>query len=57
MILRHIDYRGRYTHTTVDIKSVRLANVLLDINKGVEDIEISRAEPHVSSLSPSSECT
>ena len=42
-----IDRRGQYVHSVIDIKSARLCNVLLDINKGVEDIALSRREPAV----------
>ncbi|KAF8333810.1 P-loop containing nucleoside triphosphate hydrolase protein [Amanita rubescens] len=42
---RLIDDRGRHYDTVIDIKSARLCNVLLDINKGVEDLALSRKEP------------
>ncbi|KAF7338400.1 p-loop containing nucleoside triphosphate hydrolase protein [Mycena venus] len=45
VIRRQIDSRGRYRSTVLDIKSTDLCSVLLDINKGVEDLELSRAEP------------
>lgn len=47
MIKRQIDPRGQYRFSVVEIKSARLRDVLLDINKGVEDIELGRAEPGV----------
>jgi len=52
---RRIDSRGRYVGSTIDIKSQRLCNVLLDINNGVESLELSRNEPEVCSLQLSAE--
>ncbi|KAJ7278278.1 P-loop containing nucleoside triphosphate hydrolase protein [Mycena rebaudengoi] len=45
VIRREIDERGRYCGTVLDIKSTDLCDVLLDINKGVQDLELSRSEP------------
>ena len=50
-----IDGRGQYHGTVIEIKSMHLYNVLLDINKGVEDLGLSRREPKVRSLLPSPE--
>ncbi|KAJ7766247.1 P-loop containing nucleoside triphosphate hydrolase protein [Mycena metata] len=45
VIRRLIDERGQFRGTALDIKSADLCNVLLDINEGVEDSELSRREP------------
>lgn len=55
IIRRQIGKRGQYLGSVINIKSARLCNVLLDINKGVEDIELSRSEPVVRCLPPSAE--
>jgi hypothetical protein len=47
VVRRIIDEKGRYRDTTVDIKSDALCRVLLDINAGVEGLELTKNEPEV----------
>ncbi len=49
MIKRQIDSRGQFRGSVIEIKSARLRDVLLEINEGVEDIELSRSDPEVCS--------
>ncbi|KAH7104373.1 P-loop containing nucleoside triphosphate hydrolase protein [Auriculariales sp. MPI-PUGE-AT-0066] len=46
-VRRLIDERGRYKGTLIDIKSAALCDVLIDINEGVEGIDLSSNEPEV----------
>ncbi|KZV69065.1 P-loop containing nucleoside triphosphate hydrolase protein [Peniophora sp. CONT] len=44
VVRRLIDERGKHTGTVIDIKSPALCEVLLEINAGVEGLELSRHE-------------
>ncbi|KAI0062759.1 P-loop containing nucleoside triphosphate hydrolase protein [Artomyces pyxidatus] len=48
VVRRLIDERGRYTGTEIDIKSSALCDVLVQINEGVESLDLSRREPKAS---------
>ncbi|KAF8328284.1 SNF2 family N-terminal domain-containing protein [Amanita rubescens] len=43
-----IGSKGQYLRSIINIKSPHLCNVLLDINKGVEDLALNRKEPEQS---------
>lgn len=47
---RVISSKGHHVDTIVEIKSVALRDVLLEINDGVEGIELSLTEPKVLNL-------
>ena len=44
---RIINYKGIHTHTEVDIKSIALRDVLIDINKDVEGLSLKKEPPFV----------
>lgn len=46
-VIRFINYKGIYEETKIEIKSAVLCEVLLDINKGVEGLELTRDPPVV----------
>ncbi|KAI0046458.1 P-loop containing nucleoside triphosphate hydrolase protein [Auriscalpium vulgare] len=45
VVVRLIDDRGRYARTAIKIKSTRLRDVLVEVNEGVEGLELNREEP------------
>lgn len=50
---RIINYKGQHTHTEVDIKSLALRDLLIDINKDVEGLSLKKEPPFVSVFPPS----
>lgn len=46
-VIRKINHKGIYEETIIEIKSAVLCEVLLDINKGVEGLELTRDPPLV----------
>ena len=49
-VIRYISYKGVYERTQIEIKSAVLCEVLLEINKGVEGLELTRDPPSVRKL-------
>ena len=47
---RIINHKGQHTHTEVDVKSLALRKVLLDINHDVEGLSLKKEPPFVRSL-------
>ncbi|VDB95411.1 unnamed protein product [Peniophora sp. CBMAI 1063] len=48
VVRRLIDQNGNHTKTVIDIKSALLCEVLLEINAGVQGLDLSRHEPETS---------
>lgn len=48
VVRRIIDYKGQLEGTEVDIKSAALCEALMDINRGVEGLRLTRNPPVVS---------
>lgn len=46
-VRRLINDRGRYEGTVIDIRSDRLCDVLIELNDGVENLDLDRSEPQV----------
>ncbi len=46
---RIINYKGIHTHTEVDVKSQKLRDALIDINKDVEGLSLKKEPPFVRS--------
>ena len=44
---RIINYKGLHTHTEVDVKSLALRDVLVEINKDVEGLSLLKEPPFV----------
>lgn len=44
---RIINHKGIHTHTEVDVKSPKLRDLLIDINKDVEGLSLRKEPPFV----------
>lgn len=44
---RIINHKGIHTHTEVDVKSQKLRDILIDINKDVEGLSLKKEPPFV----------
>lgn len=48
VVRRIVDRRGQVQRTEIDIRSAALCQVLMEINRDVEGLELTRAQPTVS---------